>query len=134
VKQTEGKQSAMLAWPLLLLVGCGASDRARVRGTAVHRDGSPLEGARVIARDAATGKSANGTTSADGNYELDATKPGEGLLPGEYTVIVVEDTGDSNVSKPRTISTKYTDPGKSGLKFSAKAGQSVVFDMTLDPP
>jgi hypothetical protein len=117
---------------LAVAAGCSGSDRATVTGRATHKGGGPLVGARIIARSDATGKSATATTHPDGTYQLGTHETPDSILPGDYNVMVVEDTGDSNAQKPQTIANKYKDPDRSQLKFSVKAGEHAVLDMTLD--
>lgn len=114
--------------------GCGSSDRATVTGKLVRSDGSPLVGARVIATSAETGKSAYGTTNEDGEFTLGVVQEGDGVPPGDYKVIIIEDLGDpDNRSRP-TIAAKYRNPETSGLALSVEVGQSAELNPTLDPP
>ena len=87
----------------------------------------------MIARSEDTGKTANGQTDANGHYKLGTEKAGDGTPPGDYYVIVLEDLGDENNKRLPTIAVKYAKPSTSGLKFSVRAGEKTVFDMTLDP-
>jgi hypothetical protein len=106
---------------------------AKVAGTVLRQDGTPLVGARVIARSEETGKSANGQTDADGHFELGKEIAGEGIAPGNYYVIVLEERGDEINPRPATIAAKYSKPATSGLKFGVQAGEKKTFDMKLDP-
>ena len=115
-----------------VFVGCGGSDRATVSGTLLHQDGTPLVGARVIARSDATGKSAYGQTNGKGYFELGGAKEGDGIPPGDYYVTIVEDFGDENNPRPASISNKYRNPNTSGLGLSVKAGEEAVLDAKLD--
>lgn len=116
---------------VLLVVGCQRSGKVTVTGRVVRADGTPLQGATVIARSDENGKWAKGTTDTDGRYELGAAKAGDGIPPGDYRVIIMEDLGDSG-RKPTTIPGKYTNPATSKLQLTVADGQSVVFDVTLD--
>jgi hypothetical protein len=114
-------------------LGCSRSNVARVSGTVLRKDGTPVSGVRVIARSDETGKMGNGQTDGDGHYELGTEKMGDGIPPGDYSVIVVEDLGDEHTRRPATIATKYAKPSTSGLKVSVRAGEKTVLDMSLDP-
>src|ERR1700754_1160460 len=105
-------------WLPLTCVGCGKSGEASVSGTVLHQDGSPVTGAKVIARSSETGKTANGETDSAGHYELGSMNAADGIAAGEYYVIVVENLGDENQRRPATISTRYAKSATSGLKFS----------------
>ena len=116
------------------VAGCGDTNKASVSGTVVRKDGSPLVGARVVARSKETGTSGTGLTDQQGKYELGTSEIGDGIPPGNYYVIVIEDLGDpDNPQRPR-ISTKYMRPSASGLQLGVQAGENMAFDMTLDPP
>jgi hypothetical protein len=114
-------------------LGCGRSNVATVNGTVLRKDKTPVSGARVIARSEETGKSANGQTDANGLYKLGTEKMGDGIPPGDYYVIVLEDLGDEHTRRPSTVAAKYAKPSTSGLKLSVRAGEKTVFDMSLDP-
>jgi len=118
---------------VLLTNGCGKATVAKVTGTVSRKDGTPVVGARVIGRSDETGKSGNGQTNAEGRYEIGTLEVGDGIAPGNYNVIVLEDRGDEINPRPATIAAKYSKPAMSGLKFSVQAGEKKTFDMTLDP-
>jgi hypothetical protein len=115
---------------LVASAGCG-SDRAEVTGRVVRSDGQPLKSARVIAR-SESGASAYGATNEDGQFSLSAGDAGEGLDPGQYAVIIVEDRGRTDSMRPPSISAKYADPAQSGLAFAVEPGDEKVFDVTVD--
>jgi hypothetical protein len=118
---------------VLVISGCGGSNTGTVRGTVLHADGSPLAGARVVARSAETGETAYGTTDADGSFELGGAS-GDGVPPGDYDVIVLEDRGDPDSRQALTVAAKYRDPEKSGLAVSVQSGELQQLNFTLDPP
>jgi hypothetical protein len=117
-----------------VVAGCGRSDRATVSGTLVRKDGTPLVRARVIATSAESGKSAYGQTDESGEFELGISEAGDGVPPGEYTVVILENRGDAEVPPPATISKKYRDRSKSGINLSVEAGDSEQLQLRLDPP
>jgi hypothetical protein len=126
-------------WLLLTLIvgsaiaGCGDSDRANVTGTLLRKDGAPLVGARVIARSPQTGESSYGITDSDGKFELGASAETRGIPPGDYELLIVEDRGDPDHRKPRSIAAKYRNSSTSGLKVNVKAGEQAEVNATLDP-
>ncbi|WP_425397316.1 carboxypeptidase-like regulatory domain-containing protein [Aeoliella sp.] len=126
-----------LAIPTLLLgiltcVGC--SDRAYVQGRVTRTDGSPVVKARVIARSADTGTSAHGLTDESGDYALGVMEKGDGLPPGEYTVVIVEDLGEFESPKPATVHPNYRHPTTSGLSLTLEPREKRAFDLELKLP
>ena len=109
--------------------GCGRSDRGKVTGTVAHKDGSPLAGARVVARSTETGATAYGTTNQKGYVEF-----GGEIAPGNYDVSILEDRGDPDSRRAPTIAAKYQDATKSEIKITVKAGEATQLDLKLDPP
>jgi len=108
--------------------GCGGSDRGKVRGTVLHKDGSAVSRARVVAR-SDTGTTAHGTTDEKGYIEFE----GE-IAPGNYDVSILEDRGDPDNRRPSTIAAKYRDATTSGIKITVKAGEATQLDLKLDSP
>ncbi len=119
---------------LLSMVGCGGSGRTEVNGRVMRKDGSPLVGARVTFRSPSTGKSAMGYSDKVGHYELGTATPGEGILPGDYEVSVIEDRGPDTKLGPRTIHAGYESAQTSKLKFTVEPGGQNTYDMELQAP
>ena len=81
---------------LLLFIGCQGSDRASASGTVKFDDGSALQ-IDADKGDMATVnfqpkspecKHATGEVAADGSFTVTSGNAGEGILPGEYQVVV----------------------------------------------
>jgi len=78
----------------MLVSGCGkpvpeyAKDLVAVSGT-VTFDGEPVEGAVVsfVAQDGPSRLSA-ATTDAQGQFSMETTQAGDGVLPGSYAVVI----------------------------------------------
>lgn len=76
---------------LAVLSGCdGGPGYVPVSGTVKFADGSVPQGevANVNFAPVGEGKAASGDIRADGSFELMSVKPGDGVLPGEYKVVV----------------------------------------------
>lgn len=130
----RSKLSTILALVVLLPIsGCGSGDRIDFGGRVTKKDGSPLAGARVTFRAPKTGASASGVTDQDGHYELGGTRVGEGVMPGEYEIVVNEMRYRDGKSIPPTVALKYINPKTSGLKFTVEPGGERTFDIVLDP-
>jgi hypothetical protein len=113
----------------LAFVGCGKSDRGSVSGKLLHKDGSPVTMARVVAHSKDTGATAYGTTDKDGYFMIS-----DGLAPGDYDVNILEDRGDPDNRRPAKIASKYRDPARSGLSVNIQAGNTAKLSLTLEPP
>lgn len=122
----------LTALGLLIAVGCNSSDRSIVTGTVLRTDGSPVAGARVIFRSPSSGESANGTTNQEGFYKLGTVEHGDGIPPGDYGIMVLENRGDWDNPKPPTIATKYESAKTSGLTFTVEPNSRETCDLKLD--
>jgi hypothetical protein len=116
-----------------LSAGCGGSDRATVTGKLMRQDGSALAGARVIATSSESGKSAYGATDEQGRFELGVAEQGDGIPPGDYQVVIVEDRGDPDNRRMASIAAKYQGAATSGLRLIVAAGEKAELNATLDP-
>src|SRR5262245_16942823 len=72
----------------MLFAGCGQSATVPVTGT-VTMNGQPATDAEVIFTPS-KGRVASGTTDAAGKFTLSTNKPGDGAVPGDHKVTVVE--------------------------------------------
>lgn len=116
----------------LLAGGCGG-DLARVAGQISRADGTPVVGALVVARAESIGKSATGQTDGEGRYALGGAEPGGGVVPGDYAVIIIEERPSlDGGGGQRSFPARYGDYAKSGLTFSAAAGETKEFDIKLE--
>ena len=119
----------LAASAMIQFAGCSRSERGSVSGTLVHKDGSPLAMARVVAHSKDTGATAYGTTDKDGYFKIS-----EGLSPGDYDVNILEDRGGPDDRRPAKIASKYRDPAKSGLSVNIQSGSNATLNLLLDPP
>jgi hypothetical protein len=97
---------------LLVVAGCGKSGPVSVRGV-VKLDGQPVANAAVtfIAQDPG-GRDAYGSTNEKGEFELSTHKPGDGVLPGKYKVVITP-PGEGGSSTPFDDPEKPVAPAKS---------------------
>jgi len=115
---------ALLAW---FSGGCG--DRLYpVRGTVALEDGTPVtKGMIVIERtDGGEPLTAQGEIKADGSYQLSTNKPGDGVPPGKYRVLInamdLSDLPDEQKDIPFDF--KYLSFTSSGLEIEVKRGDN----------
>jgi hypothetical protein len=94
------------------LVGCGAGGGTDVGAVAVSGtvtyNGSPVEGATVVFAPTGTdGKSAAGTTDAQGHFTLTTVEAGDGAVPGAYGVTVTKSEGGAAPGGTQTEEEAY---------------------------
>lgn len=83
-------QVCTVAW-FVLAAGCGGGDGLiNVTGTVSSVDGSPLKGesSLVVFESTSGGKSASGALNDDGSFEMMTARPGDGMQPGTYKVVL----------------------------------------------
>lgn len=151
VRRRAGMLLAMAC--CMILAGCGSKSPglaglAPVTGT-VTLKGAPLEGATVTFSAAGAGRAASGMTDATGKFSLTSLNPGDGAMPGDYSVTVkkTETVGKvyssqesqeyymKNQKAPpapqvkNLVNEKFALPSSSPLKATVKAGKN---DFTFD--
>jgi hypothetical protein len=122
---------------LLSLAGCSKSATTPVGGT-VTIDGKPAENAEVMFNPK-QGRMAVGTTDASGHFTLSTTAPGDGAMPGEYIVTLVEYyPPDKPPAMPKgggllpsRFPPKYADPATSPLTATVEAGKKNEFQFDV---
>jgi hypothetical protein len=75
---------------LLLAVGCGGGDAISVTGAVKYADGSHIqfENGMVLFQPTAEGRPASGSLEKDGSFTMMTEKPGDGVAPGRYKVVL----------------------------------------------
>jgi hypothetical protein len=120
---------------VLCVVGCKQENQqASVIGTAIRKDGSPLVGAKIIARCESVGKTVYGTTDQNGVFRLGSSATNWEIPPGPYTVRILEDRGDMDHRAAPTISARFASAERSDLKFEVGKGEEMTIQFKLDPP
>jgi hypothetical protein len=133
----ESRRSLLHIWMGVFLcaaIGCSGQESAHVEGTITLKDGKPLVGATITAREKSNGRAVYGYTDGDGHFELKSEGSGSGIPIGEYEVIVVEERGSLDSQRPPTIASKYQNASMSGLELSLKSGEDQNVSWTLDGP
>lgn len=133
----------------LLLHGCGTSEDTRPARTAISGvvtyKGSPVAEAIVVFRPSgAEGKTANGRTGADGVFKMGTFEGDDGVVAGEYTVMITKkESAASSKSLPEDdpnydpdpkepappkdlLPKKYSDTKTSELTVSVTEGNEVT--------
>ncbi len=96
----------------LTIAGCG-SGTVSVKGV-VTLDGVPLPKAAVSFVPLGEGRPAYGQTDANGNFRLTTFKADDGVLPGEYKVLVAEE-GEGK-QDPKTFTDEDRKQARMGMK------------------
>jgi len=129
---------------LVALAGCAESfpDTIRVRGTVTHQ-GKPVAGTITFHPAAPPGgqlyRPAVGVLAEDGTYQLQSFRHGDGIMPGEYAVVIESYEGGPSADEPYRprnwlIPQKYGNPATSGLRATipANARGRLTFDFDLE--
>jgi len=125
---------AAVAVIALALSGCG-SGKYPVHGTVTLEDGTPLtKGLLVFERvDGGPPITARGNVGPDGQFTISTEKPGDGVPPGRYKVLInpmdASDVPDELKTLPFDI--KYTKFDTSGLEYTVQSGPN-DFEIKLE--
>jgi len=107
------------------LNGCGTR-RYPVTGAVALEDGTPVTKGMIIAERVEGGDAitVQGEIRADGTFQLGTTKPGDGVPPGKYRVLInsmdLSDLPDEQKDLP--YDAKYLSFKTSGLELEVKRG------------
>jgi hypothetical protein len=80
------------------LAGCGGSRTTPVEGV-VLLDGKPLPNASVQFVPQGAGRDATGQTDASGAFSMSTSQPGDGVVPGEYKVVISPPLGTPDLGR-----------------------------------
>ena len=104
---------------LVCLAGCGSSRTSPVGGV-VLLDGKPVADATVqFVPQEGKGRDATAQTDKNGEFAMSTFKPRDGMLPGEYKVVVTPPTGPVDPTQYAT-----SDAAMSGAKAAPKKERS----------
>lgn len=125
-------------FPLLLAIcllgGCGAAgdEAVQVTGSVKNADGSVATGesALIVFQPVSEGKSASGSIGPDGAFELMTIKPGDGVQPGQYKVVlrIFKNYREQILAVPE----KYADASTTPLEATVDADHR-HFDFKIEP-
>jgi hypothetical protein len=129
-----------IAWlPVLALLlaaaGCNSSGLYPVQGKIVDLKGNSIPGIEgsQIHFSSLDGKiSSVGEVQADGSFSLFTHKPGDGVQPGEYEIVIVRKWLDPEHAAPLAIDPKYESFATSGLKRTVEP-KSNTFELKIQP-
>jgi hypothetical protein len=113
---------------LFLCCGCG-SGQVAITGTVVYEDGSPVAEGTVCGELVEGGKDMVQGVIHDGAFSLGTTKPGDGVKPGKYKILIqCRGLGDAEkaAGKRPAIDGKYGAYNTSGLTLDATTARRDV--------
>jgi hypothetical protein len=124
-------------WLLLalgLVAGCGgaAGEFVQVSGTVKYADGTPVTGQTakaVFLPKSPEGRAASGTIEPDGSFKAMTEKPGDGMKPGAYTVVL--DVFKDYRAGIRAVPKKYGDASTTPLEATVDADHT-SFDFVVE--
>jgi hypothetical protein len=123
----------LLMLGFVAITGCGPS-MVPVHGKVTLPDGKPAAGSQVVFESDSSGKKvmARGDVRDDGSYDISTLKPGDGITPGKYRVLV-NPPPMTNPEAPAAVpfNPKYSSFETSGLGFEVKRGGSNDFPITV---
>jgi hypothetical protein len=96
----------------LACMGCGGT-KLQPAGGKVSVDGAPVKDGTIMFYPIAGGRPANGVI-IDGSFSLSFEKPGDGLPPGEYKVVIVADIWKEAKAKSKAQEAEEAMMKKSG--------------------
>ena len=131
----------------LALAGCGGAETSPVEGV-VLLDGKPLADASVQFVPQGTGRDATGQTDKNGEFAMSTFQPRDGVLPGDYKVVISPPLGTPDptqyatveeamnaASKARppkasTFPQKYARPDQTPLKQEVPVQEKLKLELT----
>jgi hypothetical protein len=137
-------QSGIGAVLLLLCALAGCSNRGYpVTGTVSFKDGTPLEGGRVIFEGKSGSQGGSAVIEADGTFTMGQDPSEPGLRAGTYTVFVIPPTPEkivdpttgthSEAKSTTAIHPKYLSGGTSDIEVEVNPGENDL-EIKIDKP
>jgi hypothetical protein len=124
-----------LAAALLGIVGCGGPTLYQVQGTVIYKDDSDVS---VLANglvifdpvDSEVKASARGEIKPDGSFRMSTFHEGDGVLPGEYRVMLSAPVfrGGRNEPRPQLLDPDLEGFATSGLRITVDKS---IFDYVI---
>jgi hypothetical protein len=114
--------------------GCSMSGNYPVRGKVLDRQGQPivgLEGAQIVFQLLNGLTSSVGEIQPDGSFEVFTERPGDGVPPGEYEVMIARKYIDPERPAPQVIDSKYEKFETSELRATVEKKLN-VFEFKVD--
>ncbi|HJZ94595.1 MAG TPA: hypothetical protein VKE40_27260 [Gemmataceae bacterium] len=127
----RSRRAAVVAMVLMTFGAAGCGQRLYpVHGSVALDDGTPVDRGMVIFERVEGGEpvTAQGGIQPDGTYQLGTTKPGDGVPPGKYKVLLnsmdLSDLPDDQ--KDLAYDAKYLNIKTSGLEFEVRRSDNDI--------
>jgi hypothetical protein len=117
---------------LAVALGCGGDEAVSVTGTVKKADGSNLqfENGLVVFQPIGEGKSASGALEEDGSFTMMTEKPGDGVTPGSYKVLLK--IWKNYREQTSAVPERYADPATTPLEATVDS-DNTHFDFVVEP-
>ena len=118
----------------ILAIGCqSGAETLSVTGTVKNKDGSAIaieQGGKVLFMPVEAGKGATGSIEPDGTFTMMTEKPGDGVTPGNYKVVlqIWKDYRAGTLAVPE----KYGDASTTPLEATVDSDHT-HFDFVVEP-
>ena len=116
----------------LAIAGCGGQGFVPTGGKVTFDDGSPVGGGGIAFQTDTF--MADGTINSDGTFTLSSLKPGDGLPPGTYKVIVGWTEYDANERSIYRIDPLFSDRQTTTLSAEVTKGGKNQFEFVVSKP
>ena len=125
--------------------GCGGTGAVPVSGLVTYQ-GEPLADVTIIftpaggGAEGAAGKIATGQTDSQGKFTVTTESPGDGAVPGEYTVSILPNTPvpapdsdeyDYSMPPPAPFPEKYMGAASTPFKVTVTKGEEKNFPLEM---
>lgn len=127
--------SCVLSVAMFMVMGCGGggdSELMPVTGTVKNADGSTIvskDGGKVLFMPNGSGRAATGNVEQNGTFTMMTEKPGDGMMPGNYKVMlqIMKDYRAGTLAVPE----KYGDVATTPLEATVDADNN-HFDFVIE--
>jgi hypothetical protein len=116
----------------LTVTGCGGKGFVPAGGTVKYDDGSPVTTGGIAFQ--ASDFMADGKINPDGSFTLSSLKPGDGLPPGTYKVMVSASETDDKEQTISLVDPSFGSVGTTTLSAEVSKGGKNQFDFVVTKP
>lgn len=130
----DASMRTLIGLAMCLALGCGAgtASNVQVSGTLKDPAGAAVTGesGMVVFHPVGEGQPASGAVGADGAFTLMTRKPGDGVAPGKYKVVLK--IWKSYRDQTSAVAERYGDPATTPLEATVDPANT-RFDFVIEP-